>query len=78
MRQMRETDGRTEEIKALRGVSLFFFAISPSQRLERFAKLSLIHYPVQYIHGQHCTLQAEACPSLSRNQCVIFFLSLYF
>lgn len=63
----RGPDGRNKSASG--GVAVF--AISPSPT-------SLIHYPVQYIHGQHCTLQAEACPSPScEDVSVRDFLSLF-
>lgn len=71
---MRETEGRTEENKGA-GLGLAVFAISPSQRLKP-CDISLIHYPVQYIRGQYCTLPAKSTLILSGEdlQCWIFVL----
>lgn len=52
---MRETEGRTEEKKI--GVSCFCFL---SVTEVKPCDISPIHYPVQYIRGQYCTLPAES------------------
>lgn len=57
---MRETEGWTEEEKQKKregGVKQFLLSIA-EVRPRRFS-LS-IHYPVQYIRGQYCTLPAES------------------
>lgn len=53
---MREAEGRTEEKKE-KGVSCFCYL---SVTEVKPCVSSLIHYPVQYIHGQYCTLPAES------------------
>lgn len=57
---MRETEGRTEGKKRGGvGWGLAVFAISPVTEVKP-CDISLIHYPVQYIRGQYCTLPAES------------------
>lgn len=55
-------DGREKKKGA--GLGLAVFAISPSQRLKP-CDIALIHYPVQYIRGQYCTLPAKSTLILS-------------
>lgn len=55
---MRETEGRTEEEeKKKKSVSDFCYL---SVTEVKPCDISLIHYPVQYIRGQYCTLPAES------------------
>lgn len=52
---MRETEGRMEEKKG--EVSCFCYL---SVTEVKPCDISMIHYPVQYIRGQYCTLPAES------------------
>lgn len=52
----RRPDGRKEKTKNI-GVSCFcYLSITEVKPCD----ISLIHYPVQYIRGQYCTLPAES------------------
>lgn len=46
--------GAGRELGARGGAWLFLLSLH--HKGSNFCQTSLIHYPVQYIHGQHCTL----------------------
>lgn len=56
---IRETEGRTGGKKG-KVFSCFCYLSVTEVKPCDFSRISLIHYPVQYIRGQYCTLPAKS------------------